>query len=378
MRKYTKVLAAVLALVLVLAGCSGGDTSWVAQSGEDTITPGVYLVQLMMGYNEASSQKPTTEDILKETIDELPAPQYITDYAKRECSKLLAIRREFAARGLTLTPEDTEQAAAYTDYLYQMGETFYQANGVAKESVRYINDTTMMSLAVFNSIYGPGGEKEVSRAELEQEFASQYTRSQYLIFPKVDTTTGMPLDEAGVAAAQAKAEEYFRRATEGENFADLMYQSAKEQDPDNVGERQEDTAYDAYLENNAGFYPPVYEETVLSAADNEVRMVVDEYYFYVIKKLPVLEGETQRLESYLDATLQNMKYDEYMETLEGWGSGLDVRYNNAALAACSVSKLKMTQEQLEAASSESSSSQTPEESQSSAPEESSSESSSQG
>ena len=104
MRKYTKVLAAVLALVLVLAGCSGGDTSWVAQSGEDTITPGVYLVQLMMGYNEASSQKPTTEDILKETIDELPAPQYITDYAKRECSKLLAIRREFSARGLTLTP----------------------------------------------------------------------------------------------------------------------------------------------------------------------------------------------------------------------------------------------------------------------------------
>ena len=105
---------------------------------------------------------------------------------------------------------------------------------------------------------------------------------------------------------------------------------------------------------------------------------MDEYYFYVIKKLPVLEGETQRLESYLDATLQNMKYDEYMETLEGWGSGLDVRYNNAALAACSVSKLKMAQEQLEAASSESSSSQVPEESQSSAPEESSSESSSQG
>lgn len=158
--KTRKMLALVLALVLALAaGCSQKDTSWVAQSGEDTIPVGVYMVELMMGYNDAASQLAGSTDILKETINGTPAAQYIADFAKEECAKLLAIRKEFGARGLTLSENDTQQAVAYTDYLYGMGETFYSANGVAKESVQFINDTTMMSLGLFNSIYGEGGER---------------------------------------------------------------------------------------------------------------------------------------------------------------------------------------------------------------------------
>lgn len=346
MKQYTKALAAVLALLLALAGCSGMDTSWVVQLGEDTIPPGVYLVEMMMGYNEAAEKLYGAEDIMKETIDDLPAAQYITNYAKTECSKLLAVRQEFNKRGLTLTTEDEEQAAAYTDYLYQMGETFYQANGVEKDAVQFINNTTMMSLEVFNSIYGAGGEKEVTREELENQFASQYTRSQYILFPKVDTTTGQPLSEEDIAVNQGKAEECFRKAIGGENFVDLLYDAAKEMTPGTAGEKMAENEYDAYLENNAGFYPPVYEETVLAAADGEIRMVADEYYFYIIKKLPVLEGDPERLQGYLDAILQNLKYDEYMETLEGWGKELEVKYNNAALAAFSAAKLKMTPEQI--------------------------------
>lgn len=350
MRSFCKLTAVLTALILLLAGCSGSDTSWVAQAGEDTIAPGVYLVELMMGYNEAASKNPTAEDLLKETIDDLPAPQYITDYAKKECAKLLAIQREFTARGLELTAEDTESAGAYTDYLYQMGESFYQANGVAKESVQFINDRTMMSLAIFNDLYGEGGEREVPRAELEQAFASQYTRSQYILFPKVDSATGAPLGEEAVAAAKVKAEEYLEKAKGGENFTDLLYENAKEMDPANIQERHEDDrAYDAYLENNASYYPPVYESAILEMADNEIRLVEDDYYYYILKKLPLLEGESERIENYLSGILQTMKYDEYMEVLEDWGEELGVKYNNAALAAFSPAKLKMTQEEIEAA-----------------------------
>lgn len=356
MRSFCKLTAVLAALILLLAGCSGSDTSWVAQAGEDTIAPGVYLVELMMGYNEAASRNPSAENILKETIDDLPAPQYITDYAKRECAKLLAIQREFTARGLELTAEDNESADAYTDYLYQMGENFYQANGVAKESVQFINDRTMMSLAVFNDLYGEGGEREVPRAELEKEFAGQYTRSQYILFPKVDSATGAPLGEEAVAAAKAKAEEYLEKAKGGENFTDLLYENAKEMDPANIQERHEDDrAYDAYLENNANYYPPVYESAILEMADNEIRLVEDDYYYYILKKLPLLEGESERVENYLSGILQSMKYDEYMELLEDWGEELGVKYNNAALAAFSPAKLKMTQEEIEAANSSSSS-----------------------
>lgn len=379
MKMQTRMLALALALVLAFAaGCSQQDTSWVAQSGEDTLPVGVYMVELMMGYNDAAGQLAGSTDILKETIDGTPAAQYIADFAKAECAKLLAIRKEFADRGLTLTEEDTQQAVSYTDYLYGMGETFYNANGVAKESVQYINDTTMMSLELFNSIYGEGGEKAVPRADLEKEFAGRYTRSQYVYFPKVDLATGMPLSDEEIAASKEKAESYYKRAQAGEKMPDLYYEVAKEQNPETVGEKLEDSQYDIYLENNAGYFPPVFESTVVSAADNEVKMVEDEYYFYLIKKLPTLEGDPETIQGYLDGVLQSLKYDEYMETLTGWGQGMDIRYNNAALAAYTPAKLKMTQEQLDTASSGSESSAPESGSESAASGESSSESSSQG
>lgn len=379
MKMQTRMLALALALVLAFAaGCSQQDTSWVAQSGEDTLPVGVYMVELMMGYNDAAGQLASSTDILKETIDGTPAAQYIADFAKAECAKLLAIRKEFADRGLTLTEEDTQQAVSYTDYLYGMGETFYNANGVAKESVQYINDTTMMSLELFNSIYGEGGEKAVPRADLEKEFAGRYTRSQYVYFPKVDLATGLPLSDEEIAASKEKAESYYKRAQAGEKMPDLYYEVAKEQNPETVGEKLEDSQYDIYLENNAGYFPPVFESTVASAADNEVKMVEDEYYFYLIKKLPTLEGDPETIQGYLDGVLQSLKYDEYMETLTGWGQGMDIRYNNAALAAYTPAKLKMTQEQLDTASSGSESSAPESGSESAASGESSSESSSQG
>lgn len=373
-----KALAAVLALALALAaGCSSKDTSWVARSGEDTIPAGVYLVELMMGYNEAASQLYGEGDILKSTIEDTPVPQYITDYAKKECANLLAIRKEFQSRGLSVGEEENQQAADYTDYLYSIGESFYQANGVEKEAVRFINDTTMMSLGLFNSIYGEGGEKAVPRADLEKEFASRYTRSQYVYFPKADLTTGSPLPQEEIDASKEKAESYLKRAQAGEKVSDLFYEVAKEQDPANAGEKMEESQYDIYLENEAGYFPPVFESTVLSAADNEVKLVEDEYYFYLIKKLPVLEGDPETIQPYLDNILQSMKYDEYTETLASWSQGMDIKYNNASLAAYTPAKLKMTQEQLDAANSAASGSE------SSAPESSSesaapSESSSQG
>lgn len=351
MKMHKRILALALALVLAFAaGCSGQDTSWIAQSGEDTIPVGVYMVELMMGYNDASSQLAGSDNILKETIGDTPAVQYISDYAKAECAKLLTIRKEFASRGLALSEDDQQQATSYTDYLYSVGESFYSANGVAKDSVQYINETSMMSLAVFNSIYAEGGENAVPRTDLEQEFAKTYTRSQYVYFPKVDLNTGAPLTDEEIAAAKEKAESYLKRAQAGEKIPDLYYEVAKEMNPDGVGEKMADSDYDIYLENNAGYFPPAYESAVLAAADNEIKLVEDDYYFYLVKKLPVLDGKADVIQTYLDNILQSMKYDEYMETLTGWSQSADIRYNNAALAAYTPSKLKMTQEQLAASS----------------------------
>lgn len=360
MKLHKRIPALVIALGLILAslaGCSGKDTSWIAQSGEDTIPVGVYMVEMMMGYNDAAGQLPGAKDILKETIGDIPAVQYISDYAKAECAKLLAIRREYADRGLSLSDEEWAQSTSYTDYLYSIGEDFYNANGVAKESVGYINDTTMMSLALFNSIYGEGGEKEVPKADLEKEFSSTYTRSQYVYFPKIDMYTGAPLSDEEIAASREKAEAYLARAQAGEKLFDLYKEVAAEMDPDADLSQLDESQYDIYLENNAGYFYPSYESAVVSAADNEVKLVEEDSVIFLIKKLPLMEGNADAIATYLSNILQTQKYDEYNETLIQWSQDMDIRYNNAALGAYTPSKLKMTQEALAAAAAENSGSE---------------------
>lgn len=351
MKMDKKLLALGLAaglLLAALAGCSKEDTSWIAQNGDETVPVGVYMVEMMMGYNDAATQLPNAEDILKESIGDIPAAQYISDFAKAECAKLLTVRKEYADRGLSLSAEEWDQSVYYTDYLYGMGESFYTANGVAKESVQYINDTTMMSLAIFNSIYGEGGEKEVPRSQLEKEFADAYTRSQYAYIPKIDMTTGEALGEEDLASAKEKAETILTRAKAGEKLPDLYLEIVSELDPAAADQRQDDSYYDIYLEMNAGYFPPAYENAVSAAADNEVVLTEDEYYYYVIKKFPLMGGEPDAVEEYLSGILQSMKYDEYNDTITQWSQSLDVRYNTATLAAYTPSKLKMTAEQLAA------------------------------
>ena len=361
MKIQMRIAALLMAMALALAGagCSSEDTSWVAKSGEDVLPAGVYLVELMMGYSSALGQV-SGEDVLSETIDGVPAAQYITDFAKLESAKLLAIRRQFQDRGLSLTEDDEAQSESYTDYLYTMGEALYTANGVAKESVRYINDTSMMSLHVFNDIYKEGGEKGLTHEELMDAFAQQYTRSQYMLFPKVDMTTGLPLDDASAEEVRQEAESYLARAQAGEHFPDLIYEQAVENNGDAAGEQMADDSYDVYLQNGAGFFPVVYENAVAGAEDGDVFLVEDEYYFYLVHKLPILEADDASVEMYLDVVLQTLKYEEYMDSVAVWAAEMDLVYNNAALAAYTPAKLEMSTDGIESseASSESASSET--------------------
>ena len=40
-----------------------------------------------------------------------------------------------------------------------------------------------------------------------------------------------------------------------------------------------------------------------------MKLVEDEYYFYLIKKLPVLEGDPETIQPYLDNILQSMRWN---------------------------------------------------------------------
>ena len=342
--KMKKIVALILALMLALsaAGCSTGDTSWVAKSGDTVITPGMYITYLMMGINDAAAKASDPEDPLSGEIDGIPAKEYVINYAKREITKYLGGAEKFRALGLSLSEDDIAQYQDYADYIYELGGEYYEMAGVSKDSVLAINENSMKAALVFDAVYGEGGELEMTEEEYDQAFADTYYRAYYYVFPKVDFTTGSPLSEEEIDQARADAEDFYAKVKAGGNFVDLMYEYRVShlEEGEEVPERYEDEQYEYLFYKDDTNVPPAFLNGLSAAADGDVFKIEDEYYYYVVCKLPISELAEDTKELYRLSLLQETKYDEFVVELEKWGNELEVEYNDAALKAYTPEKVK--------------------------------------
>ena len=359
---FKKFLALSFALLITLsvAACGTKDISWVAKADGTTISPGVYLTYLMMGLNDASAKVENPDEPLKGEIEGVSASQYVEDAAKKEITKLMGINKKFAELELSLSEEDIENYKNYANYLYSMGEAYYTACGISKESVEYVNEASMKTVLIFNKIYGEGGEKAVSNEEFEKIFADMFYRTRYMIFPKIDFTTYTPFTEEQLAKSKADAESYFARAKAGENFVDLMYEvqveSAKLEEGAETPERFADDQYEYVLRKDDTSVPAAYLEGVSKAQNDEIVFLEDDYYYYVVNRLDVAGTAKEVKDNYRMSVIQELKYDEFMADLESWGSDVEVTYNKDALKAYTPEKVQKDTEKY-MASLESSSSQ---------------------
>ncbi|MEA5010408.1 MAG: hypothetical protein VB100_01630 [Angelakisella sp.] len=361
-----KLLALSLALLMTLsvAACGTKDTSWVAKTGDTTVTPGMYLTYLMMGINDAATKAENPDDPLKGDIEGVSASQYVEDMAKKEVTKLAGINKKFAELGLELSEEDVTNYKEYANYLYSMGEDYYKALGISLESVEAINEASMKTVLIFNNMYGEGGEKAVSDEEYEKIFAENYYRTRYMIFPKVDFTTYTPFDEEQLAKAKADAQSYYDRAVAGEDFVGLMYEiqvaSAQAEEGAETPERLADDQYEYVLRKNDTSVPPAYLENVEKAKEGDIFTFEDDYYYYVVNRMEIAGTSQEVKDSFRMALIQELKYEEFMADLESWGSDAEIKYNADALKAYTPEKVQKDTEKymksLESSSSSASSS----------------------
>lgn len=342
--RMKKMIALALALMLALsvAACGTKDVSWVAKNGEDTIAPGVYLTFLMMGINDATAKAENPEDPLAGEIDGIPADQYVVDYAKREVTKFLGASEKFRSLGLSLSEEDVAQYKDYGEYIYEMGGEYYEAAGISKDSILAINENSMKTALIFNTIYGEGGELEMTDEEYEEAFGDMFYRSYYYVFPKMDFTTGNPLSQEEVDEAQANAETFYTRAKAGENFVDLMYeyQLANLEEGAEPPVRYDDSLYEYIFYKDDTNVPPAFLTGLSEAADGTVFKLEDEYYYYVINKLDVHGASQEVKDQYRMGVAQQIKYDEFMVELEKWGNELEIQYNDASLKEYTPERVK--------------------------------------
>lgn len=180
-----------------LAGCGG--STWAMKTENAEISSGVYNYCLFAGYQNALySVDDYTQPVLDQEIDGKPAEEWIRNYALEYFVKpFLVVDEKFNELGLTLddtTRYNAEQAAINDWSTYK---STFQTYNITRDDYQYVSyDYNAKFSAIFEAIYGKGGEQEVPQADMDDYFDKNYAAVDYIVVETVNTDgTTMSDDE---------------------------------------------------------------------------------------------------------------------------------------------------------------------------------------
>lgn len=347
------LLTAMAAALAISSGCSG-DTKWSFKSGDFSLTNGNWI------YNSYESTRSAVAKIQEEdseaTIDNIDfdkkeiegkaAKDWIYSDAKKSCLRQLTL--DNLAKKYKVKADETELESVkkmYISYYYSESKDLFEKLGVSEDSfVEAAIKPSYTSQAIFNAIYGKGGEKEVGDEELNKFFKENYVTYYYIGYSMKTT------DENGESQnidddTKDKVETSFKK------YANMLNKQSKTTD-DVDNEYKNDFS----VEQSAGASETVMldnmededlKKAVTDAKEKEA-VVVDindtKYLIYKgnindkVKDIKYNEDikEEDKGAVSRDSIVSNMKSEEYQDFLDEEQSKLEYTRNDACIAKYSV------------------------------------------
>jgi len=383
MNKLTRRAAAAVlcgALAVTACGCGANTTTALTIDGTE-IPAGVYISYQMDALSEAQSvlaeEQPDLDmtaegfDFKKQTIEGVAAEEWVKNKTVELCRTYVASNRMFDEYGLSLTAEQKAELSAYVkstwdeenmyaQYIYgfdTLGE-YYETLGVGEKSFEAIQTIYNKQEALFNHIYGEGGELEVPAEEINAKILSDYA---LVLSFEVDPAYGKAQDYVDMlnggtsftaakqaydqAEAVAEAEEAKKEAEEaGEEYDGTLPEDVV------VAEVEESTLEDVVNVNDVA-PSESYVKDVFAMANGENKLItVSEditgadgttttaISYYVVKKLDI-SADAEVMEEYSETVLFDMKSSELEETLKAKGAAYSLTENAAAIKLYTIDKI---------------------------------------
>lgn len=237
MKTSKKLLALALAMGMfatVATGCA--DESWSYKDDQNTLSPGTYIYYMSGGYSyaankvsNANSSSSSTEsvDVLTQTIKdqddkEINAQDYILRESDLACKNLLNVEKTFAERKLKLTEEEETAAQSNADTAWGYYGKTYEKMGISKDSfyrAEYLFAAKYN--AIFQSIYGVGGEKAVPDDDIKDYFVKNYTDYSYLPM-NLYTSSQDSSSATGTTSVALSDEEIKKAKNDFDDFAKMI------------------------------------------------------------------------------------------------------------------------------------------------------------
>lgn len=350
MKQIKKILVVCLAalLVLSLGGCTlNKGTTWIAKSGDITLPSGFYIINVSNVYTNAISvlqQKyleDTTsvnlKDLWKNKLDDLSVNDWITQETKQNVINYFTILQEFDKQGFSFDEADLALIEQEVEEYWQDSASYLES-GVSKESIRLQVESRYRSRILFNSIYGKGGEKAVSDADLKKYYAENYTDIQYIAVPTKDI-------EADVLKARKEmVEKNIARARDGEDFFTILKETEYaliQEDGTATADlpAREEDHYDALISSSTeSYYPEALIAELGKMKADEVKVVTTDDALILVKKLDPM-ADSENFEQTRESLLSALKNEEFTDLVKELGKDVAVSFNNSSVKRYAAKKL---------------------------------------
>lgn len=339
-----KAAAAVLASALCLsfAGCYDENDSWAAKKGEDSLPLGGYIYYLNSAYSEAMGKVSTEEEVLKATVEDKGAETWIRDRAMTYLKSYFYISDKFDELGLEITEDDQASIQSSTDTMWNYYKTSMESLGIAKTSFdqTYSLYNTKYQ-KVLETMYGKGGEKEISEDELRTYYTENYSSYDYFyvsLTKKDDDGNSVDMTDDEKADVKKKLEAYVKDINSGST---TIEDAAKEYAKDALGGEDQST-YSAPSPTKTENLSSSIKSALEGAKDNETVFAETDGTYYVVRRLSIAEKFSELLDSETqkNSVIIDMKGEEFADFVDQQAASVEgVEINDKALNTVKLSKL---------------------------------------
>ncbi|MEG1777858.1 MAG: hypothetical protein RR209_02680, partial [Angelakisella sp.] len=334
-----------LALSVTGCGASSKDKSWAVKLGDETISAGVYVLNVMAGLNTASMKVAEgVSDFMTADIEGKTGSQLVKDYAMDETKRQLATHAKFVELGLSMSEAEKSSYESYAKEMYAGDSNMYKANGVSEQSLIDYNRYSMEAYKVFQKVYGPEGEKAATQAEMNTYFTENYNLAYVVPYLKVDGATSAPLEGDAKTKMLAESDAAFKAIKDGtKSIVEVVYEVGSAQLPEGTAkpERGDDADYMMVVEKqNVGTFPPIVYEHLAKAENGSLEMVEDDIFRLIIQKIDETKAPEKLVSYYYLQMLPEMKQQEYLDLTLEWANAAKLEINQPAIDHFSGEKVK--------------------------------------
>lgn len=339
MHMIKRITAAAMAVILAAgtAACST-DKSWAAKDSSLTLPIGSYIYNLYRAYAAGSDKvSDKTKPILDQKIEGKDATSWIREKALTYTKTIFVIDNKMKAMNLKLTDAENANIKSSTDTLWSQYQTALEKFGIAKSSFSIAaSEYAAKRERVFTAIYGKGGTKAVSDADLKTFFEGHYTDFSYIARPLYTTDTNGNFKAAFSDADKKKATQEFdgyadkiKAGTMTIDQANYAFKKSSGNTNSNVNKETIDFSTDAT-------YPDSMKTAVKEMKPGECKTLeLKDLYLYVVivkNDIAKMTDEKLKTDDGRKSILSDFKGAEFDDAISKEADALkDISVNDAAI-----------------------------------------------